>query len=358
MTDTVVEIENLKKQFVADDDLFSRLFGWGEPKTVKAVDGVSLDVREGEAFGIAGESGCGKTTLGETILGLYEPTEGRVRFKGEDVTERLQSDPDLRTEAQIIHQDPYKSINPRFTVYNWVKEPLDVHDIGTPDERERRVLETLEMAGLKPAEVFANEYPTELSGGERQRVGIARAIVLNPSFIVADEPTSMLDVSVRASILDLLNRLQEEMGLAVLYISHDLSLLKHTCDRIAIMYLGQIVEQGPATEVINDPKHPYAQALVASTPIVDPTKKREPIEVEGEVPDPIDLDPGCRFAPRCPAVMEECRADEPRMYEVGRDHETRCILYDEEFMSSRSPTVPAELDNEGIAVPDPDVEAE
>ena len=358
MTDPVIAVENLEKQFVADDDLFSRLLGWGEPKTVKAVDGVSLDVREGETFGIAGESGCGKTTLGETLLGLYEPTAGRVYYRGEDVTRRLQEDPDLRTEVQIIQQDPYKSINPRFTVFNWVKEPLDVHDIGSHEERERRVLETLELSGLRPAEAFADEYPSELSGGERQRVGIARAIVLNPSFVVADEPTSMLDVSVRASILDLLNRLQEEMGLAVLYISHDLSLLKHTCDRIAIMYLGKIVERGPGDQVIDDPKHPYAQALVSSTPIVDPDKSREPIEIEGEVPDPIDLDPGCRFAPRCPAAMEECRAEEPPMYDVGRNHRARCILYDEDFMATKSPDVPPELRVDGTEGTDQDAEAE
>ena len=249
---------------------------------------------------------------------------------------------------QIIQQDPYQSINPRFTVFNWVKEPLDVHGIGTEQERENRVLETIEMAGLRPAEAFANEYPTELSGGERQRVGIARAIVLNPTFVVADEPTSMLDVSVRAGILDLLNGLQDEMGLAVMYISHDLSLLKHTCDRIVIMYLGKVVEQGPAKDVINNPKHPYTQALVSSTPIVDPDKTRQPIQIEGDVPDPVDLEPECRFAPRCPAAMPACRDREPRMYDVGTNQQARCILYDEELMAEATPNVPAELATDGM----------
>ena len=352
MTDPVIEAEGLKMQFTADDDLFSRLFGWGEPKKVHAVDGVDIEIQPGESFGVAGESGCGKTTLGETLIGLNDPTAGRIRYKGADVTDRFGEDKTLRREVQIIQQDPYQSINPRFTVFNWVKEPLDVHGIGTESEREQRVLETLELSGLKPAEAFANEFPSELSGGERQRVGIARAIVLNPSFVVADEPTSMLDVSVRAGILDLLNSLQEEMDLAVLYISHDLSLLKHTCDRIAIMYLGKIVEQGPAKQVINDPKHPYTQALVSSTPIVDPSMEREPIEIEGEVPDPVDLEPECRFAPRCPAVMDDCRREEPRMYDVGEQHRARCILYDESLMAATTTDVPAELETAGMVTDD------
>ena len=330
MTDVKLETEGLKKHFMADDDLFSRLFGWGEPKHVKAVDGVDLQIHEGEAVGVAGESGCGKTTLAKTVLRLIEPNGGSIRFDGHDITESLDiGGTDFRTEAQIIHQDPYQSLNPRFTVFDWVKEPLDIHDVGTLEEREARVLETIEQAGLRPPEAYANEYPSELSGGERQRVGIARAIVLRPSFLVADEPVSMLDVSVRASVLDLLQNLQEDLGLSIMYISHDLSLLKHTCDRLAIMYLGRIVEEGPAKQVINEPKHPYTKALVSSTPHVDPTSERTPIEIEGEVPDPVDLPPGCRFAPRCPEAIPECNEGEPRMYDVAEDQIARCILYDE-----------------------------
>lgn len=330
-TTSKMEVDGLKKHFQANRGLFDRLFSRGEPERVKAVDGVSFRIREGESFGLAGESGCGKSTLGKTLLRLYDSTDGSIYFDGSDITtQEGTEDVAFRTEAQLIQQDPFNSINPRFKVFDWVKEPLDVHSIGTREERTERVIETLEEVGLRPAEAYLNEYPTELSGGERQRVGIARALVLDPSFLVADEPVSMLDVSVRASVLELLNRLKRERGLTTLFISHDLSLLKHMCDRIAIMYLGQIVEVGPAVELINDPQHPYTKALVSSTPIIDPDEERDRIELEGEVPDPINIPPGCRFAPRCPQAMEECRAAEPRMYDVGDEREARCILHDED----------------------------
>jgi len=331
MTDPVVVTEDLKKHFPLRDDLVSRLLNRGEQKFVKAVDGVSLSIDEGESFGVAGESGCGKTTLAKTILRLYDPTEGRIYFDGNEITDIGSKElNEFRRNAQIIHQDPYQSLNPQFKVFQWVKEPLDIHGIGTRRQRAERVYETLEQVGLRPVDTYAQEYPSELSGGERQRVGIARALVLNPAFVVCDEPVSMLDVSIRANIISLLQRLQDEQNLASLYISHDLSLLKHVCDRIGVMYLGRLVEVGPAKDIINDPKHPYTKALVGSTPIIDPDIDRDRVRLKGEVPDPIDIPSGCRFAPRCPEVMDECWNGEPPMFDVGAQQSARCILYDDD----------------------------
>jgi len=330
MTEPTIRTDDVTKYFTLNDSFVSKLLGT-ETKTVKAVDGVSLEIEEGEAFGLAGESGCGKTTLSKTLLDLHSPTSGDVYFKGESLSEMSsdQLDSEFRMESQIIYQNPYESINPGYTVRRWIREPLDVHDVGNRAEREQKVMETLNRVGLKPAEAYIDEYSTELSGGERQRVSIARAIILDPSFLVGDEPVSMLDVSARASILHLLNDLQTDLGISALYVSHDLSMLKYMCDRIGIMYLGKLVEVGPTEQIINDPKHPYTQALVGSTPIIDPDEERKSIELEGEVPDPVNLPGGCRFAPRCPEVMEECREEEPPMYQTDANRTTRCILYDD-----------------------------
>lgn len=331
MTKTKLEVAGLEKHFDASANVLTQLLSRENPK-IQAVDGVDFEIRDGEAFGLAGESGCGKTTTAKTAIRLLEPTGGEIYFDGEDITEwsdsRLKS---FRREAQIIHQDPYESINPRFTVFDWVSEPLKVHGIGTKEEQTERVYETLEKVNLLPPGDYLSRYPDELSGGERQRVSIARALILDPSFLLADEPASMLDVSIRARVLDLFKNLQRDLGLTSLYISHDLSLLKYMCDRIGIMYLGRLVEVGPTEEVINNPKHPYTQALVSSVPTVDPTLEREAMKIPGQVPDPVDVPNECRFYDRCPEAMDECTVTEPEMVEMNgsAEHHARCILYED-----------------------------
>lgn len=330
MADALVEVRDLKKHFPVETGLLARLSG--KQQFVHAVDGIDFDIKEGEIFGLAGESGCGKTTTGECLTRIIDPTSGSIRFgdRKEDIAQydekQLKA---FRREAQLIFQDPYESINDRFTVRRWIKEPLLIHDIGTSEERENRVIEALEQAGLTPPELFLDQYPHELSGGQRQRIAIARALVVQPSFIVADEPTSMLDVSVRAGILRLITRLVEEENLTILYISHDLSLLRYICDRIGIMYQGELAEVGDANAVLQSPKHPYTQALVSAVPRADPRSGRERVQIEGEVEERIGGIEGCPFKFRCPHRFDRCDEDPPYFESSDVNQRVACHLYDE-----------------------------
>src|SRR6056297_670463 len=267
MTDPLVRVEDLRKYYFEQDNLTDRLLG-REPESVQAVDGVSFEVREGETLGLVGESGCGKSTTGETLLKLREPTDGAVYFDGENVFER-EDLTEFRERAQVVFQDPYSSLDPRMTAGEIIREPLDVHGIGTKAERRERVAELLERVGLSAGQ--RDRYPHEFSGGQRQRIGIARALALEPDFVVCDEPVSALDVSVQAQILNLLEDLQEDFGLTYLFIAHDLSVVRHVSDRVAVMYLGEIVEVAKTDELFADPKHPYTEALLSSIPVADPT---------------------------------------------------------------------------------------
>jgi peptide/nickel transport system ATP-binding protein len=325
--DHLIQVRNLKKWFPLHEGLFSSLFRKREPRYIKAVDGVTFGIRKGEILGLAGESGCGKTTTGMTILRLYDPSFGEILYRGEDIAQWPHKElKKLRRNMQLIFQDPYQSLNPRFTILETIKEPLDIHRLGPEDERIDKVLRTLEKAELIPGENFLHLYPHQLSGGQRQRVMIAKALVLNPGFIVADEPVSMLDVSIRASILNLLKKIADEESLGMLYISHDLSTIRHICSRTAIMYLGKVVEIGPTEEVIHAPVHPYVSALISSVPVPDPTYQRQRVEISGEVLTPIDLPHGCSFAPRCSRISEICREEEPVLHNLNPEHQVACHL--------------------------------
>jgi len=322
----VMEISGLKKHFEQSSGLVADLLG-EDPNPVRAVDGVDLHVNRGETYGIVGESGCGKSTLGENLVGLQERTAGTIEFFGTAFDEMSPEQERLfRRNVQMIFQDPYESVNPRFTVEDWIREPLDVHGIENKEERMR---EALERAGLTPPEQYLHQFTHQLSGGQRQRVSIARAIVLEPMFLLADEPVSMLDVSVRASVLDVLDSLVEELDMAIVYISHDISLIRQTCDRTGVMYLGHIVEEGPTERIIHDPKHPYTRALVESVPVPRPESSIQPPPLEGEPPDPVDLPEGCNFRPRCPYAAEECyEAPDLDTYRTG-DQRAACFRVEE-----------------------------
>ncbi|MHB1159626.1 MAG: ABC transporter ATP-binding protein [Chloroflexota bacterium] len=324
----IIQVKNLKKHFPITSGFFATLVSRTPPRTLKAIDGISFDIAEGETVGLAGESGCGKTTTAKVMVRLYDPTEGEIFFRGENIAPlKGKALKRFRRHAQMVFQDPYESLNPRYTVANTVEEPLIIHGVKDRDERTERIVKAMELAGLRPAEDYIDRYPHEMSGGQRQRLAIARALVLEPQFIVADEPVSMLDVSIRAGVLNLLRRLTADMGLASLYISHDLSLIRYMCDRTAIMYLGRMVEIGPTERVIQEPHHPYTQVLLAAVPSSDPERRKVPLQIEGEVPSPIDLPTGCRFHPRCRKALPICREEDAPRIEVGPDHFVECHLY-------------------------------
>lgn len=318
MTDSpLFEIDGLRKLYQSrEDSLLASLRTTllREQKYLKAIDDVSFEIEEGELLGVAGQSGCGKSTLGELLVGLREPTSGDIRFRGEDITEFSKAEIQaFRRRCQIIFQDPYEALNPRFPVARTVAEPLVIHDIGSSEERDAMVQEALSDAGLRPAEKYLDQLPGELSGGERQRVAIARALVLDPDFIVADEPVSMLDVSVRTGILRLFKRLQRERDLTMFYVSHDLSTIRYLTDRTMIMYLGNAVELGPTDRVIEQPQHPYTEVLLDSVPDPDPDVNRVSTERTVEAPDPVDLPEGCRFRHYCKYATDECVTAEPAL---------------------------------------------
>ena len=322
MSKKLIEVENLKKYYPVTAGLLSR-----HVADVKAVDGVSFYIMEEETLGLVGESGCGKSSLGRTVLRLEEPTAGRVLYKGNDIASwdkrKLKG---MRKDAQMIFQDPQSSLDPRMTIGDSIGEALLVHSIADEKERMGRVEELLKRVGLETG--HAMRYPHELSGGQKQRVGIARALAVNPRLIVADEPVSALDVSVQAQILNLMEDLQRELGLAYLFIAHDLSVIGHVSDRIAIMYLGQIVELADRTELFAHPLHPYTEALLSAILVPDPHRKHKRILLPGEVPSPLEPPPGCRFHTRCPRVMNVCYQEEPALRSLGKDHLVSCHLYD------------------------------
>ena len=318
----LITVTGLKKFFPVRGGLFQRVVAW-----VQAVDEVSFTIKEGETLGMVGESGCGKTTIGRTMLRLIEPTAGSVSFGDTDVFAlRGREMKEMRRKMQIIFQDPYSSLDPRMPIGESVMEGLKIHKIGTPRDRFEMVIETLRKVGLE--DYHARRYPHEFSGGQRQRIGIARALALNPDFIVCDEPVSALDVSIQSQILNILKDLQQNLNLTYLFIAHNLSVVEHISDRVAVMYLGKMVELTTREELFRNPLHPYTQALMSAIPIPDPKIKRERVILKGDVPSPLNPPKGCRFHPRCPMAMDQCGIEEPKFKEVSPDHWVACWLHE------------------------------
>jgi oligopeptide transport system ATP-binding protein len=333
----LLRVEHLKMYFpITQGIILQRQVGW-----VRAVDDITFTVKRGETLGLVGESGCGKSTTGRAILQLYKPTGGTVNFLNKNLTTlgggELRK---MRREMQMIFQDPYASLNPRMTVGSIIGEPLEIHNLARGREKQERVQELLRIVGLNP--YFANRYPHEFSGGQRQRIGIARALAVQPSFIVCDEPISALDVSIQAQVINLLEELQEQFNLTYLFIAHDLSVVRHISDRVAVMYVGKIVELTTRDLLYERPLHPYTKALLSAVPIPDPAveRKRQRMILTGDVPSPVNPPSGCRFHPRCPFAQEVCKEKEPELLQVEPNHYAACHFWDEIQARTQSPVVP------------------
>jgi len=325
--DVLLEVKNLKKYFPITHGLMGN-----KKKYVKAVDDITFSINRGETLGLVGESGCGKSTTGRTLIRLYDVTGGDVIYDGTNISHLTENEMrPFRKKIQMIFQDPYASLNTRMTVGDIIGEPLDIHGLATGEERQKVIWDLLERVGLNKD--HANRYPHEFSGGQRQRIGIARALAVSPEFIICDEPISALDVSIQAQVVNMLQDLQEELGLTYLFIAHDLSMVKYISDRIGVMYLGKLVEVADANKLYDDPEHPYSQALLSAIPIPDPDtmKNSERIILEGDVPSPLNPPSGCRFRTRCRYAFDRCASDEPQLRDIGDGHMVSCHLMDEKF---------------------------
>jgi peptide/nickel transport system ATP-binding protein len=335
MTEPLLQVRDLKTHFPVRGGLLGRVRG-----TVKAVDGVSFEVMRGETLGLVGESGCGKSTLGRSLLRLIEPTSGSIRFEGRELTGLSQRElRPLRRRMQLIFQDPYASLNPRMTVRDIIGEPFAIHALARGREREEKVLALLELMGL-PREAM-DRYPHEFSGGQRQRIGIARSIAMRPDLVIADEPISALDVSIQAQIVNLLVDLQRELKLTYVFIAHDLKIVEYISTRVAVMYLGKIVELADSAELYRRPRHPYTQALLSAVPVPDPEHKKTRIILQGDVPSPLAPPPGCAFHPRCPYAFDRCRRETPPLYALGHGHTAACFLAEPDARGSVEASTPA-----------------
>ncbi|WLR42687.1 dipeptide ABC transporter ATP-binding protein [Bacillus carboniphilus] len=321
MSEVLLKVEGLKKNFPITGGVFGREIG-----QIQAVSDVSFTVKKGETLGIVGESGCGKSTTGRLLMRLIESTKGSIVFEDQEITQLSKSHlRKVRREIQMVFQDPYASLNPRHTIGKILEEPLIVHGIGSKAERQKQVEEMLEVVGLK--RFHKKRYPHQFSGGQRQRIGIAKALMTKPKLIIADEPVSALDVSIQAQVLNLMKDIQEEFGLTYIFIAHDLSVVKHISDRVAVMYLGRLIELADSEELYENPLHPYTRALLSSVPITDPEEKKEQIAIEGELPSPSNPPTGCAFHPRCPDCMDRCKVDRPIYKEMKKGHYVACHLY-------------------------------